>query len=134
VILPDVNVLVHAHRADSPIHATCQDVLDRNDLGLAPAALNGFLRLVTVGPFKPATPPATALATVEEWLARPGSRLLGPGPSYWSLFAGLCRRHGATGNAYYDVHLAALAIEQDLELWSVDRGFARFAGLRWRSP
>jgi hypothetical protein len=33
-----------------------------------------------------------------------------------------------------DANLAALAIEWGLELVSADRGFARYAGLRWPDP
>lgn len=134
MILPDVNILVHAHRADSPIHGSCKAVVDQNELALCAASINGFLRLVTAGPFKPVTSPNVALAVVDEWLARPSTRILGAGARYWAVFSGLCRRHGAMGNAYFDVHLAALAIEHDAELWSLDNGFARFEALRWRCP
>jgi len=33
-----------------------------------------------------------------------------------------------------DAHLAALAIETQSELHSIDVDFARFPGLRWRNP
>jgi hypothetical protein len=33
-----------------------------------------------------------------------------------------------------DAHLAALAIEHGLELFSTDSDFARFEGLRWKNP
>jgi len=39
----------------------------------------------------------------------------------------------ATGRAT-DAYLAALAIETGAELFSADRDFARFPGLRWRRP
>jgi predicted nucleic acid-binding protein len=33
-----------------------------------------------------------------------------------------------------DAHLAALAIEHGLLLWSTDGDFARFSNLRWQNP
>jgi predicted nucleic acid-binding protein len=33
-----------------------------------------------------------------------------------------------------DAHLAALAIEHGLTLYSADGDFARFSGLRWENP
>jgi uncharacterized protein len=133
VILPDVNVLVFAHRADSPLHQVARTLVDTHPLAVCPATLNGFLRLVTVGPFKPVTPPTTALAVVEEWLSRANTRVLTPGQRHWRIYFDLCRTHGAKGNAFYDIHLAALAIEHGADLWSFDRGFARFPNLRWRT-
>ena len=37
-------------------------------------------------------------------------------------------------NLVPDAHLAALAIEHDLTLYSADRGFGRFAKVRWKNP
>jgi predicted nucleic acid-binding protein len=38
------------------------------------------------------------------------------------------------GNDLNDAWLAALAIEHDATLVSLDRGFERFPSLRWREP
>src|SRR5437899_392838 len=52
MILPDVNVLVHAHNADSAVHQRARDWWDEclsgaEGVGLAWAALLGFIRLTT---------------------------------------------------------------------------------------
>jgi predicted nucleic acid-binding protein len=47
---------------------------------------------------------------------------------------GFLRRLGVAGNLTTDAHLAALAVEYQAELQSTDADFARFPGLRWRSP
>jgi predicted nucleic acid-binding protein len=57
-----------------------------------------------------------------------------PGLRHWDIFAELCRSADVRGNLVPDVHLAAIAIEQGATLYSADRGFARYAGLRWRHP
>jgi uncharacterized protein len=41
---------------------------------------------------------------------------------------------GIHGNLIPDAHLAALAVEHGLTLWSTDGDFARFRGLRWLNP
>ena len=38
------------------------------------------------------------------------------------------------GNDVTDAYLAALAIEHGCEFVTVDKGFKRFPGLRWRHP
>jgi predicted nucleic acid-binding protein len=53
---------------------------------------------------------------------------------HWEIFARLCRNAGATGNLVPDAYLAALAIEHGCEFVTCDKDFARFEGLRWRSP
>jgi uncharacterized protein len=52
MILPDVNVLVHAHNADSAVHGLARRWWDEclagpEGVGLAWAALLGFIRLTT---------------------------------------------------------------------------------------
>ena len=66
--LPDVNVLIYAHREDAPEHDNCAEWLTSLADGAVPFALSsvtlgGFLRIVT-NPriFKPATPMEMALA------------------------------------------------------------------------
>jgi len=60
--------------------------------------------------------------------------VLAPGAGHWSIVADLCRTLGIRGSLVTDACFAALAIEHDCECNSTDRDFARFPGLRWRSP
>ena len=137
-ILVDVNVLVAAHRADHPLHAQALGSLDgmgRDGIALCAHTWNGFLRLVTHPQvFANPTPLPVALAAVAAWRDRPRSEVLTDTPTSWDVFARLCRQHQATGNAMYDLHLAALAIAHDCALLSHDQGFSRIAGLRWLKP
>jgi toxin-antitoxin system PIN domain toxin len=57
-----------------------------------------------------------------------------PGVRHWPIFAGLCHDVGARGNLVPDAYLAALALEHGATWVTTDRGFARFPGLRWRTP
>jgi toxin-antitoxin system PIN domain toxin len=139
VILPDVNIFVHAHRIEDPRHDACRRALDEvgpgDTLALTMPAINGFLRIVThPGVFEPPTPMSLALQVVDEWASRANARWVGPGEGHFAVFSQLCLRYGAVGNAVYDLHLAALAVEHGAELLSLDAGFARVREIRWRSP
>jgi uncharacterized protein len=136
----DVNVLVHAHRADLPEHARYRDALERmaNDdepLGIPDAVLAGFLRVLTNRRiFREPTAPADAWAAADRLLAAPAARLIVAGDRHWGHFRRLAREIDARGNDLADAHLAAYAAENGATWISADRGFARFPGLRWRHP
>lgn len=136
----DVNVLVYAHRPESPDHDAVRAWLEAASGGLEPVGLipivaSGFLRIVT-NPriFKEPTPIAKALEFVDELRSRPNVKPVLPGARHWSTFDRLCRESGAAGNTIPDAFLAAIAIEQNATWVSADRGFARFKSLRWRHP
>lgn len=140
MVLPDVNVLVHAHRTDAPHHAACHDWLDGVVNGDASYAvsdlvLSGFIR-VTTHPkvFAKPTPLADAIGFAETLRGQPNSVTVAPGPRHWRIFASLCADAGVKGNLVADAYLAALAIEAGCEWVTTDRDFSRFKGLRWRHP
>ena len=65
-------------------------------------------------------------------LSSPSCKLVVPGDRHLGIFLDLCTRLDLRGNDVQDGYLAALAIEHDCEFVTVDRGFARFPGLRLR--
>lgn len=135
--LLDVNILVAAHRRDHVDHQRCLDLVDgdlRHGFSTCAHVRNGFLRLVTHPKvFADRTPVPVALATWSAWTERSDAEVLHETPRSWSIFADLCRHHHAVGNAVYDLHLASLALAYDRTLMSSDAGFARIAGLRWKT-
>ena len=50
------------------------------------------------------------------------------------VYARLCEQIEITGNLVPDAQLAALALENGVELASADSDFVRFPGLRWLNP
>lgn len=140
MVLPDVNILIYAHRAELPQHDAARTWLDgviagEAPYGLSELVLSGFLQIVT-NPralVKP-TPIDTALETVRRWRAPRNCVLVAPGIRHWAIFSRLCRDAGANGNLVPDAYLAAMAIESGCEWITTDRGFARFPGLNWRHP
>jgi hypothetical protein len=140
MMLPDVNVLVHAHREDAADHAAYRDWLTAllssdEAYGVSELVLSGFLRVVThPRVFSPPSPLEAALRFATEIREQPGAVIVAPGPRHWDVFTGLCRSAGVKGNLAADAYLAALAIESGSEWITTDRGFGRFPGLRWRHP
>ncbi|HEX6198682.1 MAG TPA: type II toxin-antitoxin system VapC family toxin [Thermoanaerobaculia bacterium] len=138
--LPDINVLIYAHREDAPEHDRYAAWLRRLAGGPEPFALSsftlgGFLRIVT-NPriFDPATPLVVAISFCEKLLERPHAVMVQPSKRHWSILVDLLRRTEIRGAGVSDVHLAALAIEHGCELATTDGDFARFPDLRWRHP
>ncbi|MCH7227504.1 type II toxin-antitoxin system VapC family toxin [Haloferula sp. A504] len=136
----DVNVLVYAHREDSPDHAAYRDwlesQLDAPELcAVSELVLSGFLRVVThPKAFRDPTPLPLALAFCERLRRHTGLHLLAPGKEHWRIFTSLCEAVGAKGNLIPDAYHAALAIEAGAIWFSTDSGFARFPLLDWRHP
>lgn len=140
MLLPDVNVLIYAHRAESPEHTRYADWLRRLVEGPGPFALSelgasGFIRIVTNPKiWEEPTSIEDALEFIERLRQRSNARLLTHGPASWDVFARLCQAARARGKLVADAYHAALAIEHGCELATADADFARFAGLRFRHP
>lgn len=139
MIVPDVNVLVAAHREDNPHHAAVGQWLRTlpidEMLGVPAAALVGFLRVVTHPRIYPEpTPLVVALAFVDRLRDHPAYLELGPGREHWTTFNRLVLEHGLVGNDVPDAHLAALTLENTAQLATFDTGFARFAQLVTVAP
>lgn len=140
MILPDVNLLLHAYNGDSLVHAEARAWWERllnstQPVGLAWVGVLGFIRIATHRQvfFNP-LPVTVACAHARAWLAQPYVSVLDPGPRHGEILFGLLESLGTAGNLTTDAHLAALAIEHQAEVHSTDADFARFTGLRWVNP
>jgi toxin-antitoxin system PIN domain toxin len=137
--MPDVNVLVYAHRADEPTHLRYRDWLEELANGPEPFALSAlvavaFVRIVTHPRIYPTpTPLPVALGVIDSLLAHPRCRFAVPGPDHWRRVADLCRAVNAGGKLVADAQHAALAMAEGCTWVTRDADFARFAasGLRW---
>jgi len=140
MILLDVNILVHVHRRDADRHAKFKAWIEgalQEPAGVAVSdlVLSGFLRVVTHPKvFTKPTPLLSALEFLDDFRSRDEVHLLAPGPAHWRIFLDLCRKVEARGHLIPDAYHAALALEYGCEWITLDRGFARFPGLRWRHP
>jgi len=140
VILPDVNVLVNAFRADTADHAFCRKWLERlvneeSRYAMAPQVLSGVIRVVThPRVFAKPSGLAETLQFTTLLLEQPECVVIQPGQQHWSIFCRLCKEADTKGNLVPDAWFAALAIESGCEWITLDRDYARFPGLRWRIP
>jgi hypothetical protein len=140
VIVPDVNLLVHAYNSESPVHDAARAWWEKllngsRPVGLAWVVVLGFIRITTHRQVlaRP-LPVSDACDRARVWLGRPCVTILHPGERHAGVLFGLLERLGSGANLTTDAHLAALAIEYQAELHSTDADFHRFAGLRWTNP
>lgn len=117
-----------------------RDWLDRqlnqsNKVGLPWITLLAFLR-VTTNPRILQRPLSMAVAwqQVVDWLGCEPVWIPEPTTRHSEIVGPLLLLPGIRGNLVTDAHLAALAIEHGLTLYSNDGDFARFANLRWLNP
>ncbi|HEX8167148.1 MAG TPA: type II toxin-antitoxin system VapC family toxin [Beijerinckiaceae bacterium] len=140
MILPDVNVLIHAFRKDSEHHGVCRAWLDavvagEARFGMSPLALSAVVRITTNVNFTAA--PSTleeAFRFCDNLLGQPHCEVVEPGGRHWGIFRRLCLDTGTRGRRVTDAWFAALAIEWGCEWITLDRDYARFPGLRWSVP
>ena len=136
--LPDVNVLVYAHREDTAEHEKAARFVTalatrHEPFALSETALHGVVRVVTNRKIFPRPSTLDEVFTFIAGLrSRPNCRMLRPGPRHFDIFVDLCRRSRAWGKLVADAYHAALAIEQGCEWVTADSDFSRFPGLRWR--
>ena len=140
MIVLDANILLYAYDAESKRHSKARRWVDSVFSGDETVALpwqtiGAFLRIVT----HPGLPGnrldlETAVGIVDSWLDQPNTRLLSPGDSHWNQLRPTILEGQASGALLTDAQLAALVIESGGTLYTTDRDFARFPGLRWMNP
>jgi toxin-antitoxin system PIN domain toxin len=141
VIAVDTNILVYAHREDSPFHAAASSRLSElaegaTLWGIPWPCLHEFLAIVTHPRiYAPPTPLAQALDQVDAWLESPTLALLSEAASHWLELRALLSQGRIAGPRVHDARIAAICRGHGVRLlWSVDRDFSRFAGLTVANP
>ena len=137
--IPDANILIGAFRKNAPHHQVCADWLRKTgtnatEIGLCELVEVAFLRVCTLPNVQIAPMPLVLNFWNEDLWTHARIRRIQPNASHNSLLSGFIRDLNLYGNDINDAWLAALAIEQGATLVSLDRGFARFPGLRWHNP
>jgi toxin-antitoxin system PIN domain toxin len=140
VIVCDANLIIYSYNTGSARHAKARAWMEEifsgiEVLGLPWQAISAFLRVMTNRNL-PGERFSLEQATqiVDLWLARPNLRVLIPGDHYWPLFRRMLIEGQASGVLVSDAEIAALTIEYGGVLYTADRDFARFPGLRWKNP
>lgn len=141
MIAVDTNLLVYAHRRDATPHREATEAIRTLAEGPDPWAIpwpcvHEFLAIVTHPRiFRPPSTLAQAMAQVDAWLESPTLVLLGEAPGYWRHAGEVLRRARVVGPRVHDARIAALCAFHGVDiLWSADRDFHRFSGLKVRNP
>jgi uncharacterized protein len=141
LIAVDTNILVYAHREDSPWHEAAGKRLAELAEGRAAWAipwpcLHEFLAIVTHPRiYNPPSPLEVAVAQVEAWLESPSLVLLAETPGYWPELRATLTASRVAGSAVHDARVAALCeLHGVQELWTADRDFSRFTKTHAMNP
>jgi toxin-antitoxin system PIN domain toxin len=141
MIAVDTNLLVYAHREDAPWFERAFECMRSLAEGSEPWAipwpcLYEFLAVVTHPRiFATPTPLTAAVDQIGAWLESPSLALLAEGAGFWPRLSSQLLSSGIAGPLVHDARVAALCLAHGIaELWSADRDFGRFPGLRVRNP
>ena len=141
MIAVDTNLLVYAHRRDSPWFEPARQALRPLVEGSTTWAipwpcLHEFLAISThPNIYRPPTDLARALEQVTVLVASPSLMLLSEPAGYWQVLGRLLAAGRVTGAKVHDARIAALCLCHGVsELWSADRDFSRFPELATRNP
>lgn len=137
----DANLLLYASDADSPHHGLAIERLRRFAAGpdlfyvFWPVAM-AYLRIAThPSIFSRPLEPAQARSNLSGLIRRPHVRCPGEQEGFWPVFEDTVERDVIRGNLVPDAHLVALMRQHGVEtIWTSDRDFRRFAGIRAQDP
>lgn len=140
MIVLDANLLIYAYSTASPEHENArkwvEDAFSGDTLiGLPWPTISAFIRILTNANLPGARFSTREMATiVQEWVELPNVRLLSPSERHWPIFRKMLLEGQARGPMTADAQLAALTVEYGGTLYTTDRDFSRFPGLRWKNP
>ena len=141
MIAVDSNLLVYAHREDSPWHEPAADRMaflaqGRESWAIPWPCIHEFIAIVTHPRiYSPPSPLALAIDQVDAWLESPTVVLLAENDRHWAELKALLNEGRIAGPAAHDARIAALCLSHGVrELWTADRDFGRFPSLRCRNP
>jgi toxin-antitoxin system PIN domain toxin len=140
MIVLDANILIYSYDKGSSQHAKARVWVEKifsglESVGLPWQTVSAFLRVMT----NPRLPGSRlglqhAAQIVDEWLEQPNVRVLTAGDEHWSVLRRMIVEGQASGPLISDAQVAAVTIEYGGVLYTADRDFARFPGLRWMNP
>jgi toxin-antitoxin system PIN domain toxin len=140
MIVPDANILIYAHDSSVPQHARArawwEKVLNRREpIGLPWVVVLAFTRLMTS--LQICANPLTT-GQVREivllWLSCPHVRLLQVSEQGLERLFDLLEEAGSGGRLSTDALIAVTALEHSATVYSNDRDFDRFGGVRRIDP
>lgn len=140
MIVADANLLIYAHDEASPHHARARDwwasVLSGSEsVGLVWVVVLAFTRLLTHPTL--AQNPLTVWEVreiVDQWMDSPAVRIIGLSEQALPRYFELLEAADGGGNLSTDALIALHALEHSATVYSNDRDFDRFPGVKWINP
>lgn len=136
MIAVDTNILVYAHRTDSPYHEPAAQIIEdlvfgTDEWSIPSSCLREFVGVVTDHRrYEPPTSLRKARQQVNFWLSVPNLVVLSDNEDHWECLNDAMRSGKTIGSDVHDAHIAALCITHGVkELWTADREFRRFPGI-----
>lgn len=137
----DTNILVYAHRQDSPWHDRAVKAVTSLAEGAARWALpwpcvHEFFSIVTHPRiYNPPSSVERAVEQIDAWLESPSVEPIAEDSGYWPDLRALLVTAKISGPRVHDARIAALCHLHGIrELWTADRDFGRFPQLAVRNP
>lgn len=141
MIAVDTNLLVYAHREDSPFHERALESIEslanqRMPWAIPWPCLHEFYAIVTHPRiYAPPTPIEIALEQIDAWLESPSLVLLGESELHWPELRSLISQGQLAGPQVHDARIAALCLQHGVKkLLTADRDFGRFPQLACANP
>lgn len=139
MILPDINLLLYATYQSFAEHEEAKKWWDgalssSQVVLLGHVVVLGFIRLATNAKiFDGAMTTDEAIDVVDSWLAQPNVSWATPAADHWSNWKDTLRL-GAASSLSTDAHIAALAADYGVPVYSTDSDFLRFKNIRHINP
>lgn len=141
MIAVDTNILVYAHRKDSPFHERASvRVRELAESGVAwaipwPCVHELFAIITHSRIYVPPTPILRAIDQIEAWIESPSLVLLAEDHDCWPTLRSSIESGLVQGPRVHDARIASLCLTHGVrELWSADRDFSRFGQIRVVNP
>ena len=140
MIIPDANLLIYAHDERSQFHPAARDwwqgaLAGTEPIGLPWVVILAFVRLMTHPQICEEPLSVTqAGAVVNHWIQSPSLRIIQLSDRALPIFFDLLEDAGSGGNLSTDALIALHAREHSGIIYSNDRDFGRFKGIRTVNP
>lgn len=141
MIAVDTNVLVYAHRRDSPFHEESNAAVkslaeDRRAWAIPWPCVHEFYAVVTHARiYDPPSSPAQAIDQLTAWSDSPTLRFIGERHDHLNRLTDLAHTADVRGPKIHDARIAAICLEHGIDrLITIDRDFTRFPRLATGSP
>jgi uncharacterized protein len=140
MIAVDTNVLVFAHKQQSPFHVEAKRALDRLASSRTtwvipwPCVYEFFSVVTNSRIYQPTSTAEQAVHQLEAWLQSPSVGLLSEHRDHWATLRPLLISRKLAGGVVHDAKIAAICVSHGVrEVLTFDRDFSRFPEITTRS-